>query len=194
MTAGTVGAMADDTEHDVVVYELEDWEPELRGRLDLLLTTRGIEHRWERPEGLYEGDAFTTAGDPEAWAVSPHLVVAERDEEAVDGCLDEVEFPMALEPADDNEDDEAVYEVMAGLFNAADRLMHDPGDHGVAGEFMEAADAAKAAAVPFGVDGEAWAEVVRQAGALAGHLEADADDATVVTSARDLRQLLQPYV
>ena len=188
-------AGGDEDDHDSLVYELADWEPEMRGRLDLLLKTRGIAYQWERVGELYEGDEFTTAGDPEEWEVCTNLVVADADEELIDSILDEVEFPMALEGTDDEGgDDEASYERMANLFNASDKLMHDPGDVGIAGEFIDAADAVKEGPAPFGVDGDLWAEIRRQAGALSAQLDAESDDETVETLARDLRGLLQPLV
>lgn len=185
----------DDGDHDSLVYELADWEPEMRGRLDMVLRSRGIAYQWERVGELYEGDEFTTAGEPAEWEVCTNLVVAEADEEVIDAILDEVEFPMALEGTDDEGgDDEASYERMANLFNASDKLMHDPTDVSIVGEFIDAADAAKAGLPPFGVDGDLWAEVQRQAGALSAQLDAESDDETVSTLARDLRNLLHPLV
>ena len=185
----------DEGDHDSLVYELADWEPEMRGRLDMLLRTRGLNYSWERVGELYEGDEFTTAGEPEEWEVATNLVVAEADEEVIDSILDEVEFPMALEGTDDEGgDDEASYERMANLFNASDKLMHDPGDVSIAGEFIDASDAVKQAPAPFGVDAELWSEVQRQAGALSAQLDAESDDDTVSTLARDIRNLLQPLV
>jgi hypothetical protein len=184
-----------DEDHDSLIYELADWEPEMRGRLDMLLRTRGITYQWERVGELYEGDEFTTAGDPQEWEVATNLVVAEADEETIDAILDEVEFPMALEGTDDEGgDDEASYERMANLFNASDKLMHDPTDVTIAGEFIDAADAVKEGAPPFGVDGDLWAEVQRQAGALSAQLDAESEDDTISSLARDLRNLLQPLV
>lgn len=190
-----LGEDAGDGDHDSLIYELADWEPEMRARVDLLLRTRGIAYRWERVGELYEGDEFTTAGDPAEWEVATNLVIAEADEEVVDSILDEVEFPMALEATDDDSgEDEANYELMASLFNASDKLMHDPGDVGTVGEFIDAADAVKSSPPPFGVDGDVWAEIQRQAGALSAHLDADGDHEMASTLARDLRNLLQSWV
>lgn len=195
VTEGDGGDEGDEGEHDSLVYELADWESEMRGRLDLLLRTRGVTYQWERVGELYEGDEFTTAGDPEEWEVATNLVVAEADEEVIDAILDEVEFPMALEGTDDDgADDQVSYERMANLFNAADKLMHDPSDVGVVGEFIDASDAVKVGPPPFGVEGDLWSEVQRQAGALSAQLDAESDDDTVETLARDLRNLLQPLV
>lgn len=186
----------DDADHDSLIYELADWEPEMRGRLDLVLRTRGIAYQWERVGELYEGDEFTTAGEPDEWEVATNLVVADADEEVIDAILDEVEFPMALQAADEDDagDDEASYGRMANLFNASDKLMHDPTDVSIVGEFIDAADAVKVGGPPFGVESDLWAEVRRQAGALSAQLEADSDDETVETLARDLRNLLQALV
>src|SRR5688572_4143565 len=41
----------DDEGTEVVVYELEDWTSEERGRLDQRLQTDGIEHTWELGDG-----------------------------------------------------------------------------------------------------------------------------------------------
>lgn len=183
-----------DHEHDTVIYELHDWSPQERGALEMRLEAVGIEHRWEAgAEPLAEPPP--PYGSHHRWEVWPNLVVNEDDEEAVDRLLDEVEFPDALEGvADEDASDEDVYAVMGDLYTAADKLKGDPADLAVAGEFFDAADAARAAGPPYGIEATVWTRVQSLAASVTENLEAEADDADVARLASELRDLLFQYV
>lgn len=178
---------------DVIVYELDDWSAEQRGALELRLKAAQIEHQWELPDGD-EVEAGYEPGQP--WDVATDLVVGEQEEERVDALLDEIEHPDALEAVDgdDGQDDEALYEVMSHLYVAADRLKDDPDDLVLAGEFFDAADAAKDSAIPFGIEEGVWRRVQELASEVTIAIEQEEDDAVVAEAAQRLRDVLFSYV
>ena len=189
---------ADDEGSDVVIYELGDWTEDQRGALELRLQAEGIEHQWEAATGADVQPGYDPGQDT---GIGTDLVVGEQDEEAVDRLLDEIEFPDALEPADeslgavvDEGDDEATYAVMSNLYVAADRLKDEPGDLERAGDFYDAADAARAIEPPFGIDADLWRHVQTLAGQITEALEQEADDENVQAAAQQLRDLLFEFV
>ncbi|MGH9267008.1 MAG: hypothetical protein ACRD0D_02405, partial [Acidimicrobiales bacterium] len=142
--------VAGDEPDGVLVFELDDWTTEERTSLELRLTAGGIAHRWETGSGR---EAVYGLEPSAAWEVGTDLVVAEQDADAVDALLDEIEFVDELEADDgDDEGDEAVYQVMADLYVAVDRLKARVEDPAVAGAFFDAADAAIDVPPPFGID------------------------------------------
>ena len=160
-----------------LVYEMDGWEPGERNALDELLAAASIAHRWE--------------GDD--------LVVPEDAEDHVDGLMDRVEFPDALQAVpvdgDDDVDDEAVYAVMSNLFVAADRLADEHTvDVESAGELVVASNAASAIPAPFGVEPAAWKQVQQLAEGIVGAIESEADDDVVIRDAASLRDLLRRMV
>ena len=169
------GAMVDTD--DALVYEMDGWEEGERTALDQLLTAEGIAHKWE--------------GDD--------LLVPEDAEDRVDGLMDRVEFPDALEAIgaeeDDDVDDEAVYAVMSNLFVAADRLADgDMVDVELAGEFVVASAAAGETPPPYGVDPGTWKDIQQRAQGIVTAIEAEADDEAVVKDATLLREVLRRFV
>jgi hypothetical protein len=182
-----------ETVSEVVVYELDEWTADQRGALEMRLQAEGIEHQWEAATGADLEPGYEP-GDP--WTVATDLVVGERDEETVDELLDEVESPNALEEAtdDDGGDDEATYSVMSHLYVAADRLKDDPGDLALAGEFFDAADAARTIEPPFGIEPEVWRRVQELAGEVSLSIEQEEHDEVVATNAKRLRDVLFSYV
>lgn len=185
-------APAEDTGSEVIVYELDEWTPDQRGALEMRLQAEGIEHQWEAATGADLEPGYEP-GDP--WTVATDLVVGEQDEETIDALLDEVESPDALVSApDDGDDDEATYAVMSHLYVAADRLKDDPDDLALAGEFFDAADAAAAAASPFGIEPEVWRRVQELAGEVSLSIEQEENDEVVAGNAKRLRDILFGYV
>jgi len=162
---------------DALVYEMDGWEPGERAALDQLLAEASIAHRWD--------------GDD--------LLVPEDAEEQVDGLMDRLEFPDALEAvaAEDEEDvdDEAVYAVMSDLFVAADRLAdEDTVDVESAGELVVAAAAATGTEAPYGVEPASWKQVQQLAEGIVGAIESEAEDDVVVREAASLRDVLRRLV
>lgn len=185
----------EDEGSEVIVYELDEWTADQRGAIEQRLVGAAIEHQWESDTGA-EMEAGYEAAQP--WVDATDLVIGERDEETVDAMLDEVDSPDALEAVteaeDDAVDDEATYAVMSNLYVAADRLKDDPGDLALAGEFFDAADAARTIEAPFGIDGEVWRRVQELAGEVSRSIEQEEDDAQVQAHAQRLRDVLFSYV
>lgn len=179
---------------EVVVYELDEWSADQRGALEQRLVAAEIEHQWETGSGA-DVEMSYEPGDP--WAVGTDLVIGERDEEAVDALLDDIENPDALDAVDDADDggqDEANYAVMSHLYVAADRLKDDPSDLAIAGEFFDAADAARTIDPPFGIDPEVWRRVQELAADVSRAIEQEEDDEQVGGYAQRLRDVLFSYV
>ncbi|MFN2606594.1 MAG: hypothetical protein ABR511_01670 [Acidimicrobiales bacterium] len=183
--------LADGQADDEVVYELDDWPVQARVELTSTLAERGIASRWE--PGLI-------------------LAVREVDDQVTEDVLDQLE-PSATGALDGDgdeavadggeggdgddaaEDDGAVAQAaMADLFVAADRLMHEPGDEGVAAELGVAAGVMDDSAPPYGIEPELWDKLRELASVLCGDLDARADDDVVSADARTLREVLRPYV
>lgn len=189
------GGDADESASDVIVYELDEWTPDQRGALEQRLVADDIQHHWETPEGADVQESYEP-GNP--WIVGTDLVVGEQDEETVDALLDELEESGGADTiaavADDGSDDEANYQVMSGLYVAADRLKDDPDDLALAGEFFDAADAARTISVPFGIDSEVWRRVLELSSEVTRALEQEDDDEVVAGHAQRLRDVLFGYV
>jgi hypothetical protein len=179
---------------DELEYELDEWLPADRRLLSDRLDAARMRYRWE-------GDDV--------------LVVAMADEAAVEALLDEVEYPDAL-PADeaDLDDDEVPFELMSGLFVAADRLKANPRDpDGIEG-LIAFVSGASPARPPFGVDPAVWVGAIVQADELADRIAGGGDedgdglvdgvvdeegepvfaDDDLVARAATLRDLLRPYI
>jgi hypothetical protein len=154
----------DEDEGEDVVYELSDWEPDLRAALVDRLEAARVDFAWDD-----NGD----------------LVVAVHDEDVVEQLLDELEFPDSLDPDEEAPPDTAAQDVMSELFIAADRLKNDPTDHEGVIAALEP---------PYGFSAEQWQGVVDGANALRDGLEGDVDDLEIVERATALRTLLRQYV
>jgi hypothetical protein len=174
---GASGPSLAETDHDILVYELDQWEPQRRTQVEAVLAGASVPFQWEGTD----------------------LLVPAAFEAKVDDLLDQVEFPDALpsdeELGEEDIDDEAVYQVMSDLFVIADRIADSKEvDLAVAGDFIIAAAAAAATGAPFGFDERTWQEVQRQAGRIAEQLENEEDDDVVISEARILRDALRGFV
>lgn len=169
--AGDIATLANlEPSDDEAGYDLTDWDPERRGELVAALVAQRIAHRWDDGE----------------------LVVRERDADAVEPIIDELDNPDALEVEDD--DDDAAAELLSALYVASDVLA---GDHANAGAVLELVDAeaeAREVDAPFGVSPAAWDEIRHRAAALCDLLDAESDDEGIRTAARELRDLVRPLV
>lgn len=155
---------------DEVGYDLDDWEPASRGELVAVLVAHGIAHRWEEGE----------------------LVVRERDADAVEPLIDEIDNPDALEVEDD--DDDAAAELLSSLYVAADVLAGDHANPGAVIDLCEAEADAQEIDAPYGVSNDTWAEIKRRAAVVATLLDDNTDEDAVRQAARALRDLLHPLV
>ncbi|HEX9530787.1 MAG TPA: hypothetical protein VF954_06595 [Acidimicrobiales bacterium] len=175
---GDGGVGEDDTgpDREVVVYELDDWSDEERAELQVRLDAEGVTHSWDS---------------------ATELVVAEGDEPRVDALLDIVEDATALNEGDedDSDADEANYEIISALFVAADRLTQgSPSNGALVDEFIDAAEAGDGIPLPFGVDEDEWAQVLRITGAVRSDLAAASPRERINREATTLRDLLRGYV
>ncbi len=166
--------LTEDDAHEMLVYELGEWTPEERARLGLLLEGEGIPHQWDGDE----------------------LLVPEADEDRVDAVLDQIEFPDALDPADDDDgDDEANYMVLSDLFVAMDRLANaTAAEVELAAEVIQAVDAVLAIPRPFGIDDPDWIAIRKRSGAIAQALQSEVDDDEIIADANMLRDVLRRFV
>lgn len=165
-------------DHEILVYELNTWTPDQRTTLETVLVEAGVTYQWEGTD----------------------LLVPAADEAKVDGLLDTIEFPEALEEAPDAEDeedidDEAVYQVMSDLFVIADRIADAHAvDLAVAGDFIEAAAAAQETPAPFGVEARLWQQMQRLANEISEKLQNEEEDKVVIAEAATLRNALRGFV
>lgn len=169
------GQPGEGEDHEILVYELNTWEPAQRAQLEIVLAQEGVTYQWEDTD----------------------LLVPAAEEARVDDLLDKIEFPDALPLEDGAEevDDEAVYQVMSDLFVLSDRIAEAKTvDLAVAGDFIEAAGAAAATPAPFGVDERTWQQVQRLAGEIAERLEQEGDDDAVIAETATLRNALRGFV
>ncbi|MEA3019195.1 MAG: hypothetical protein QOI47_719 [Actinomycetota bacterium] len=159
-----------DPSDDEIGYDLDDWEPELRGELVASLVAHRIAHRWEEGE----------------------LVVRDRDADVVEPLIDEIDSPDALDVEDD--DDDAAAELLSSLYVAADVLASDHANPGAVLDLVDAEAEAQDLDAPYGVAPATWDEVRRRASALCALLDDGADELDIRHTARDLRDLLHPLV
>lgn len=161
--------MSQELDPDVshVAYDLTGWDDQNRGLLLDALEDEAV------PYGV-DGD---------------ELLVHEIDEQRVDEMVDALLRPDAA-PAPSAD----ASEIMGELFVAADRLVHDPGDHEGAQE-LAASNAHFGGPPPYGMDQRWWDDVGAQARALAALIDVgQRDDTAVVAAAEGLRDTLRPYV
>ncbi len=180
------GGVVEDQD-DEVVYELDDWEPDLLEDLQSRLARHGIHHSWED---------------------NRNLVVREADSERVEALLDEVEQSRDADVAsydDDGDDfdddtdngsidDEEGYTAMSDLFVAADRLVHAPSEPAQTKDLIRAVSAMEAIAAPYGLSPEEWARIRGLAAAVRDDLTGGAEDDVIVGDAKGLREVLRRYV
>lgn len=155
---------------DEIGYDLDDWEPELRGELVASLIAHRIPHRWEEGE----------------------LVVRDRDADTVEPLIDEIDNPDALEVEED--DDDAAAELLSSLYVAADVLASDHANPGAVLDLVDAEAEAQEIDAPYGVAPATWDEVRRRAAVLCTLLDESADELDVRNAARELRDMLHPLV
>jgi hypothetical protein len=158
-------------DHHEVVYELDDWLPEERAQLGLLLDRDGIAHGWEGND----------------------LIVAEVDEDRTEPLLDEVDRSASGVFADttDGTDDEEEYQALSDLFGTADRLAGDPEDKNKRPAFTDAVAAVLEWPTPFGLSDEQWWQIKNRSRSVVEAIETGAEADVVATRAASLSELLR---
>jgi hypothetical protein len=155
---------------DEMVYELEDWRPEERAQISLLLERGQIAYHWEGSD----------------------LVVAAAHDEAVEGVL--AEASRAGSDAADEADDETRYLLLSDLFGAADRLAGDPENEQKQEDLVRLATLIQNWATPFAVSDDEWWKIRLRASDLAESVNQNASRAVIEDSATSLRDLLRKFV
>jgi hypothetical protein len=157
-------------EEDEMVYELEDWRPEERAQISLLLEGGQIKYHWEGSD----------------------LVVGAAHDEAVEGILAEV--TRAGSDVAGEADDETRYLLLSDLFGAADRLAGDPEHEQKQEDVVVLASMIQTWATPFAVSDDEWWKIRLRAGDLAQSIGLHASRTVVEDSAVNLRDLLRKFV
>lgn len=155
---------------DEMVYELDDWRPEERAQISLLLERGKIPYKWEGSD----------------------LVVTAAHDEAVEGILGDVDRSGSESSGD--EDDESRYLQISNLFGAADRLVGDPEDEDKQNDLIELADMIQPWATPFAVNDDEWWKIRLRAHDLAESINLGASRMVIVDGATNLRDLLRQFV
>lgn len=160
-------------EDDDMVFELEDWMPEERAQISLLLDRNHLLHEWEGTD----------------------LIVAAADDERVETLMAEVERATPDGAALGEEgDDEARYHVLSNLFGAADRLAGDPENEQKRADLSDAAKGIADWATPFAMTDDDWWKIRLRAKAVSDAIDLDASGGTVGDHAATLRDLLRAFV
>jgi hypothetical protein len=170
-TDETSGDEPPEADHHEVVYELDDWLPEERAQLGLLLDRDGIVHGWEGND----------------------LIVAEVDENRTEPLLDEVDRSASgvFDEAAEGTDDEAEYQALSDLFGAADRLAGDPEDKHKRPTFVDAVAAVAGWPTPFGLSDEQWWQIKSRSRTVVEAVESGAEPDVVASGAATLSELLR---
>jgi hypothetical protein len=162
---------AEGDEGDEVAYDLADWTAEQREELVESLAAEGVVARLEDTE----------------------LVVAEADADVAEELIEEVDAPDAL-AAEEDDGDDAAASVLSSLYVTSDVLVHDPDSSAAVVELLESVEAAGSLPLPYGLDGDQWAALLRAADELADLLGTDAEASEVAAAARRLRDAVRPLV
>lgn len=187
---------------DEMLFDLSLWPPEERVALGLTLDERDIPWRWEPGPDLVvrEVDQAVVeelldeeeAGD-EDWE---ELSEEEMDDVEADMEAD-LEADLAIDDDEEDEDDEEggdeAAAAMGGLFDAADRLMHNPANVEALVDVDRLATVVAESAPPYGVEEKTWEQVSTLADAVLTASD-DEDEDAVASSSRALRDFLRTFV
>jgi hypothetical protein len=147
-----------------LVYELDEWLPEQRMELSILLEGAGIAHRWDGTD----------------------LTVAEPDEPLVDALFEQV-HGLA------DEDDEARYRLIEELFGSVDRLANDPADPERQQAFLDSVGVVEQP-TPVGLDDAYWWRVRSQGHTLKAAVEGGSRRDEISREAALLAEMLHEMV
>ena len=166
---GQDGAEAASGSDDEMVYELDDWRPEERAQISLLLERGKVPYHWEGAD----------------------LVVAAVHDEAVEAILAEV-TRTGVEPND--ADDETRYLLLSDLFGAADRLAGDADNELKQQDVVTLAHMIQSWATPFAVSDDEWWKIRLRASDLAESIDGKGTRTMIEDGSTNLRDLLRKFV
>ncbi len=173
--ADAVSRAVFDTDVETATYELDDWSDVQVNRLSEALVSQRI---------------------PFEFDMEGNLVIADTDEERVEGIFDGLDLDWGDDAeADSDSEDIDIQAVLSDLFVAVDRLRRSATDHeGVLG-LLAAAGPIEGTAIPFGFDPSVWAEIVGQTRRLRSALEEDSmTDEQIEMAAGEMRAFLHEFV
>jgi len=147
-----------------VIYELDEWLPEQRAELSMLVESAGIAHRWDGTD----------------------LAVAEEDEEEVDGLFEQVHGLV-------DDDDEVRYRMIEELFASVDRLANDPGDPERQKAFLGSVGVVEQP-TPVGLDDAYWWRVRSQGHTVKAAVEGGSRNDEISREAALLAEMLHEMV
>ncbi len=147
-----------------LVYELDEWLPEQRVELSMLLEQAGVAHRWDGTD----------------------LAVAELDETLVDGLFEQVHGLT-------DDDDEARYRLIEELFGSVDRLANDPADIERQQAFLDSVGVVEQP-TPVGLDDAYWWRVRSQGHTLKAAIEGGSRSDEISREAALLAEMLHEMV
>ncbi|MGC8626692.1 MAG: hypothetical protein ACP5VR_03895 [Acidimicrobiales bacterium] len=147
-----------------VIYELDEWLPEQRAELSMLVESAGIAHRWDGTD----------------------LAVAEGDEEEVDGLFEQVHGLV-------DDDDEVRYRMIEELFASVDRLANDPADPERQKAFLGSVGVVEQP-TPVGLDDAYWWRVRSQGHAVKAAVEGGSRNDEISREAALLAEMLHEMV
>ncbi len=166
-----------DEDEPRVVYEVGAWPVGAQSTVASQLAEQNINHAWDD-----NGD----------------LIVAERDEAAVEAIFDAIDLPETSDDDGDGDryDGPEAMEVMSQLFVAADRLRKNALDPDGVLAAVEWSEHAEQVPLPFGLAPTVWNDIVGQAVALRQAIEDDDEDGDdqIQEVAESLRGQLRQYV
>lgn len=174
------GAPAADPGRDPA-YDLSGWLPGERAMVTDNLAAAGIPFRWAPNHALTVPPDRQAESDP----------VVEQVRADLEAAVEATELEVADEEWGPGEE---AFEDLSRLFDAGDRLWHDPEDTDAAADLHEAVAAMGGAPVPYGFDPTLWGAALGRARALEDLLGAGADLDTVADAAKELRDLLRDHV
>jgi len=189
--------------YDAIEYEFDDMSPAERAAATDLLVAAGVSYRWDPGFRLQVPSEHEQQTDALLADLRPYEPPADEGAEAraVASAGDDARGDIDTERGDEQgqepaewASDEASVHAMASLFDAADRLRHDPENETAAAELADATAVVASASVPFAVNPVLWRTVGDLARQLSDLLEAKADAGDIFAGADALRAVLRDHV
>ena len=209
---------------DSAEYDFDEEAAPQRAEASDLLVRAGISFRWDdgyrlivsstdehvvdvlfgqvAPDGGEEEAASGPASGVDSAEVDRAAVVGDDGAAATadvdDGAAgvidpDAVGAESGDEPSDWVRDEQSV-QAMGALFDASDRLKHQPWNTEAAADLADASAVVRGSPLPFGVNQVLWDTTSRLAGQLIGLINDGADPEDVSSAADDLRAVLRDHV
>lgn len=186
--------------YEAIEYEFDDMSPAERAAATDLLVKAGVPYRWDPgfrlqvpSEHEQQVDALLADLRPYEPPVDEEAGAGHGPVVAAGDALREIDIEQGEEPTEWAAD-EASVQAMASLFDAADRLRHDPENETAAAELADATAVVTGAPVPFAVNPVLWQTVGHLARQLSDLVEAKAEADDIFHGADALRAVLRDHI